>query len=120
MIKTVTTVLLTGLLSTGTLYAHGNEKYETVPQNMIKGASEMPAGLPGQNMTPQMREKQMKKMQDSVIGIVQKELKNDLKKPLSTKAVTAIRTQLDTLMKKMQKKMMNEGNGKRTKQKMKL
>jgi len=120
MKTTITAALLIGLLGTGALAAHGTEKHEKASQMMKKGNVEMPSGMPGKNMSPQMREVQMKKMQDSVIEIIQKEVKNDHKTALSTKAVSAIRTQLDTLMKKMQKKMMNEGNNKRGKQKMKI
>ncbi len=120
MKKMITITALIGLLGTGILSAHGNEKHEKASQMMKKGNVEMPSGMPGKNMSPQMREAQMKKMQDSVIEIVQKEVKNDLNKSLSPKAVTAIRSQLDSLMKKMQKKMMNEGNNKRGKQKMKM
>ena len=120
MKTTITAALLIGLLGTGALAAHGNEKHEKVSQMMEKSNAEMPSGMPGKNMTPQMREAQMKKMQDSVIDIIQKEVKSDLDRSLSPKAVTEIRTQLDSLMKKMQKKMMNEGNNKLGKQKMKM
>ena len=117
MKKTVTAALLIGLLGTGVIYAHGNEKHENVSQTMMKGTAEMSSGLPGKNMTPQKRKMQMKKMQDKVMAIMEQEVKKDLNKSLSTKAISAIRTRLEILMKEMQKKMMQE-NGKLEKEKM--